>query len=282
MIWLVTILFPISLNAQNLALGNYKPGTINQIGDTIVPFVDFTQPVAASITADLQIPITSLQNKLAGNSDSIQTSRFEIPRPLFSPIEITLSSVGMGYGLMGLFHSPVRNLNEDIHNGLERNNSFIHTGVDDYLKWSPAVAVLGLNIAGIKGRNSLKNELLIYGISTIVNSAATVGIKHLSHEQRPNHGDYLSFPSGHTSVAFAAAEFLRMEYKDHSPWIGIAGYTAATATGVMRIYKNRHWLSDVVAGAAVGFVSTRLSYAIAPWIKEKIFHSNKSKIQTRL
>ena len=61
-----------------------------------------------------------------------------------------------------------------------------------------------------------------------------------------------SFPSGHTTVAFAAATVFAMEYKD-KPLIPIISYTAATLIGLSRITENRHWFSDVFAGAVLGF-----------------------------
>ncbi len=61
-----------------------------------------------------------------------------------------------------------------------------------------------------------------------------------------------SFPSGHTTVAFAAATVFAMEYKDH-PLIPIIAYSAATLIGLSRMVENRHWFSDVVAGAFLGY-----------------------------
>jgi len=64
---------------------------------------------------------------------------------------------------------------------------------------------------------------------------------------------YASFPSGHTTVAFAAATVFASEYKD-KPLIPIIAYTAATLVGMSRITENRHWTTDVIAGAALGFL----------------------------
>lgn len=66
-----------------------------------------------------------------------------------------------------------------------------------------------------------------------------------------------SFPSGHTTVAFAAATVYAMEYKER-PWVGIVAYTAASAIGLSRITENKHWITDVVSGAALGYLSGRL------------------------
>lgn len=75
--------------------------------------------------------------------------------------------------------------------------------------------------------------------------------------------DYSSFPSGHTTVAFTAASALTRELFDaHSEARWIVGpllYGGATAVGLSRMYKNKHWASDVMAGAALGtFIGGKL------------------------
>ena len=74
-------------------------------------------------------------------------------------------------------------------------------------------------------------------------------------------GDWTSFPSGHTSTAFAAAAAVTNEttrWWPRSTWIvGPIMYTGATAVGLSRMYHNKHWGSDVVLGAAIGTFSGR-------------------------
>lgn len=65
-----------------------------------------------------------------------------------------------------------------------------------------------------------------------------------------------SFPSGHTTVAFAAATVFAMEYRN-KPWVPILSYSAASLIGVSRITENRHWATDVLVGAALGYLSGR-------------------------
>ena len=71
-----------------------------------------------------------------------------------------------------------------------------------------------------------------------------------------------SFPSGHTATAFVTATILHREYGHLHPLVSIGGYTAAAATGILRIRKNRHWASDVAAGAGIGILATELGYCI--------------------
>jgi membrane-associated phospholipid phosphatase len=76
---------------------------------------------------------------------------------------------------------------------------------------------------------------------------------------RDEDGDKLNgaFPSGHTTVAFAAATVFALEYKD-KPWVPVFAYTAASLIGFSRITENKHWATDVVAGAALGYLSGKL------------------------
>lgn len=65
-----------------------------------------------------------------------------------------------------------------------------------------------------------------------------------------------AFPSGHTTVAFAAATVFAMEYKD-KPLVPVLAYTISTLIGVSRIVENKHWLTDVFAGAVLGYFTGR-------------------------
>jgi len=77
---------------------------------------------------------------------------------------------------------------------------------------------------------------------------------------RPDTGYPTSFPSGHTAQAFAAATFLVKEYGHKNVWYSVGAYSMATSVGVLRVMNNRHWISDVLAGAGVGIFSTNLAY----------------------
>lgn len=68
---------------------------------------------------------------------------------------------------------------------------------------------------------------------------------------------YSSFPSGHTTLAFAAATVYALEYKD-KPWVGIVSYSAASLIGLSRITENKHWFTDVATGAVLGYLCGKL------------------------
>ena len=178
----------------------------------------------------------------------------------------------VAYGVVSLHSDGLQDINENIKEELytERTNQH-KIQADNYLQFGPAIAVYGLNAIGIKGKNNFRDRSMIYGMSELLMTATVFTVKKITGETRPDGSDKYSFPSGHTASAFVAAEFMRQEYKDVSPWYGVAGYAMAAATGYLRMYNNKHWLSDVVAGAGVGIMSTKLVYWIYPVLKRKLF-----------
>ena len=72
-------------------------------------------------------------------------------------------------------------------------------------------------------------------------------------------GDYQSFPSGHTTTAFAAAAAVTSEMRRMHPGsliiVAPVMYGGATLVGLSRMYHNNHWASDVALGAAIGTFS---------------------------
>ena len=171
-------------------------------------------------------------------------------------------------GIIALDENPFNTLDFDTRAELQEDHPRFAAHVDNYSQFAPAAAVFLLNFSGIKGKNTLKDASFIYAISTAVMGGTISTVKASVHRLRPDGSAFNSFPSGHTATAFAAAEFLKQEYKDLSPWYGYAGYTVAIATGTLRMYNNKHWFSDVVAGAGIGILSTKLSYLVYPHLKK--------------
>jgi hypothetical protein len=184
---------------------------------------------------------------------------------------VILPAAFITYGFIALENDGLKQLNNSTKLEIGEDHPTFKTTLDNYLQYAPAFAVYGLNVLGVKGKNNFRDRTMIYGISTMLTAAFVLPLKKITKIQRPDGSADNSFPSGHTTTAFAAAEFLRMEYKDVSPWYGIAGYAVATTTGVLRLYNNKHWVSDVVAGAGFGILSTKLAYWIYPSIKRKFF-----------
>lgn len=138
------------------------------------------------------------------------------------------------------------------------------TRVDDYTQFVPLALTWGLRFAHGHGRSETLAETLLaqassFALLAIVTQAGKYGIGRL----RPDGSSHNSFPSGHTGTAFACAAILDAEYGDRYPYLSAMGYGLATLTGVGRIANNRHWGTDVLAGASVGLSSVYLGYYIS-------------------
>ena len=145
-----------------------------------------------------------------------------------------------------------------------------HCAADDYLQFAPGVAAVVMKACGVQSRSSWGRMMTSDAFSVAIMAAVVNGLKYSVGTLRPDGSTHNSFPSGHTATAFTAAHILHKEYGELSPWISVGGYTVATFVGVSRILNNRHWISDVLAGAGIGILSTELGYFLADLIfKEK-------------
>lgn len=141
-----------------------------------------------------------------------------------------------------------------------------HQTYDDYLQYAPAGLMLGLKACGVKSRSSWGRMLTSDAFSAALMAIAVNSLKYSCNVMRPDGSTRNSFPSGHTATAFMTATMLHKEYGHRSPWYSIAGYTAATVTGVTRQLNNRHWISNVMVGAGIGILAAEFGYFLADLI----------------
>ena len=138
------------------------------------------------------------------------------------------------------------------------------TKIDDYSQFFGPAMTVGLKVAGVEGRSDWGRFLTSTALSYGIMAGFVNGIKYTAKEMRPDGSTANSWPSGHTATAFVGATILHKEYgMTRSPWYSVAGYGVATATGVMRVLNNRHWISDVLSGAGIGIMSGELAYALS-------------------
>jgi membrane-associated phospholipid phosphatase len=138
-----------------------------------------------------------------------------------------------------------------------------------------SVIIGGLYLGGRLAKDKrLAGTSLMAAKAFIVSSVCTQIVKQLAHRHRPfqdalpDHAnwdgplssyEYASFPSGHSTAAFSLATVFAMEYSS-TVWVPVLAYTMATGTAVSRLYDNKHWVSDVVIGSALGFVTGRFMW----------------------
>ena len=141
--------------------------------------------------------------------------------------------------------------------------------LDNYTQYLPAAVMVGLKLGGVEGRSSWGRMLISDVMSIAVMAGIVNSLKYSTKVERRDGSDRFSFTSGHTATSFMTATMLAKEYGFRSPWVGIGAYTIASATGLMRMANNKHWLSDVLTGAGIGIVSTELGYYFADLIFKK-------------
>ena len=118
----------------------------------------------------------------------------------------------------------------------DRASSVVRTGI----------VSLSIGVPTAKGDwSGLKQDALALGVT----AAITGGFKLATHEQRPDGSDDNSFPSGHTSISFAAAAGLEQRYG----WeLGVPAHLLAAFVGLARVKAEKHYVHDVLVGAAIG------------------------------
>ena len=168
-----------------------------------------------------------------------------------------------------------------------RRNSQTVTTISNYVTQFgaqyEAITLVTLGAYGLIFKNEkLKNSTLLATQACITSVALHYLVKEATGRQRPSyinpeqgeprptfHGPFRkpfvnatgekvssSFPSGHTTLAFAAATVYAMEYRD-KPLVHVIAYSAASLVGMSRITENRHWATDVLTGAALGYLCGR-------------------------
>lgn len=133
--------------------------------------------------------------------------------------------------------------------------------LDDPMQFAPIVLVYGLDLVGVKAKHDMVNRTLLFVKSEILMNAFVRVFKHTTNVIRPDDTGNNSWPSGHTAQAFMAATFMHKEFGEKSIWFSIGAYTMASTVGAFRILNNKHWISDVLAGAGFGILSTNIVYA---------------------
>ena len=133
----------------------------------------------------------------------------------------------------------------------------------------------------IKHDSAIKNKGVCIAASLLVSGAITVGLKYGVHRPRPfvtypfiekrASAGNLSFPSGHSSDAFATATSLSLAFPK---WYVIApSYVWACSVAYSRMDLGVHYPSDVLAGAIIGAGSSFLCYKANKWLHQRK-HSN--------
>lgn len=202
------------------------------------------------------ILLAPINTQLSNNTKNIKNS-----------IDFKAPLLVLGTGVL-LLSSSIKRAQTDWQQKTFNNTTFF---IDDYLAFAPNVLAMGLGVVGVKAKHNFKERLLVATMANGIAMGLTYGLKYTTKMSRPDNSANNSFPSGHTSFAFTGAQIMHEEYGHNSLIYSIAGYGIGAAVGSLRIINNKHWLADVVAGAGIGMVSTKLAYKLLPWAQKKVF-----------
>lgn len=189
---------------------------------------------------------------MAAQKDSL--SILTNPKPSFIKKQILPLSLMSAGALLN-----IGNVKEKIQDVIPRTN----TGIDDVLEYTPMAQLYIYDALGFEHKNTVWDHTKYLVISQFISKAVVLSLKYTTKVERPNGGG-LSFPSGHTANAFTGATVLFYEFKDTEPLLAWSGYMVATATGILRLTNNEHWMPDVLFGAGIGILSANLVYHFEP------------------
>lgn len=192
----------------------------------------------------------------------------------FSLLLCITSSLSHAQFIQKLDRQTLEEFSEDRTNSMTRFMQNVSSTTGAISLGVPAALIIKGMISGDK----LTLRKGMYIVKTIaVSSAITFVMKYTFNRQRPFKADSLiikasrgggpSFPSGHTSLAFATATSLSFAYPKW--YVIIPSYLWAVTVGYSRMYLGVHYPTDVWVGAMVGTLSGFLSYKLNNWITHK-------------
>lgn len=227
-----------------------------------------TGQVTDSIPSMNEIPDSiSVDNSCEYDGYSFKAKQLILPASLFA------------VGALGTFVKPYKDFNVFVKDKVADLRGNHKVKVDDYIQYLPVATHLFLGFTRVPHHNNFLQRLSVDATSAISLTIMTNVFKYSFREKRPDSNRRNSFPSGHTATAFMGAELMRIEYGTY--W-GIGGYCVATAVGLLRIYNERHWVNDVIAGAGIGILSARIGYWMLPLYNKWFFknvHAGKNNKQ---
>jgi membrane-associated phospholipid phosphatase len=180
----------------------------------------------------------------------------------------------LGRGVVGVFHKDnlvpflvggaatgaVSFADDSVRDALSDPESGFGKTMETIGAWPDEAAAVALFVAG-RFAHGQRFRAMTYDLvdASIVNLSYTALLKVTVRRERPDGSNNQSFPSGHASSAFALATVAERHYG----WkVGVPAYAFAAAMGYSRLLRDKHYLSDVVAGATLGYIAGRTAVRV--------------------
>jgi membrane-associated phospholipid phosphatase len=183
------------------------------------------------------------------------------------------------FAALCVFRAPAQNIDIDILKSINPNNPnsqyWVQTSASAY--WLPAAYSFGTLAYGMISKDrQVKARSCEAFISIVGATLVSEGLKIIVNRKRPadqysnevfvnSPAHTSSFPSGHTTLAFATATSIALDYKKW--YIVVPAYLWAGSVGYSRMYLGKHYPSDVLGGAVIGIGSGIVSH----WLTKKMF-----------
>lgn len=240
----------------------------------------FNAFVAVILMAVLSTPTIAAREGDAALVQNADSAGVESCEDKFDARQLILPGALIAVGAFGVSNGWMKRINRSVNKEMLHISGGHHFRADNFIQYLPAATYLALGeFKGINTCHNLRDRAIITATSFAVMCAIVQPVKHLVGERRPDEREYDSFPSGHTATVFMGAELVRSEY---SLGAGIAAYGVACGVGFFRLYNNRHWLNDVIAGAGIGILSARIGIWMLP-VWKRLFHFGEdSRMQLAL
>jgi len=196
----------------------------------------------------------SLNKPMTGEITKTQSDRGSFFDVAWAPVALSLISIDLmrdsaKYGLQTLIRQPFHGYK---------------TNLDDYIQYAPMLIMYTADIFKVPAKNTVWNQTKFLIMSEALTSGIVLLLKYTLKIQRPDHGAFTSYPSGHTSQAFVQSQVLFNEYRETNKAIAYSGFLFSIPTGTLRIVNNRHWLPDVLLGAGIAMLVTNMVYYFEP------------------
>ncbi len=208
-------------------------------------------------TVDIRAQDLEMTDK---NTSSDSCSSFKIKETIL-PVAL------LAYGSSKPLVSAIGRIDQDIRSQMAVRHPNISYRADDWLQWAPSASIYALDATGVKLKHRFKEHLLLDAGSIIITGGAGFVMRKVSEQIKGFDIVDTQFPSGHTANAFRGAEMLRQEMSGRHPLLQWSGYLVAGLVAGSRLIRGEHYLSEVVAGAGLGILSTKITYELFHRIK---------------
>jgi membrane-associated phospholipid phosphatase len=169
-------------------------------------------------------------------------------------------------------------IRHSIQESIQDRFGLITSNLDDYLQFSPIIMIYSYDLFSKQPASEWARQSRHLIISEVATLGTVYMLKKLTHVARPNGGSS-SFPSGHTAQAFIGASIFHLSLKEKYPLWSYVAYVPATAVGMLRVLKNKHWSSDVLVGAGIAILVSHMSYSLDIWRSQSTGRNDTTNVK---